>query len=765
MKDKRKPTYEELKQRLAEADSIIAGLRRNVTENNQELKSLPPHDAFFRATLDSTDDGILAVDKNGKVVYSNIRFAEMWRIPSELVQRGEDDALLAYVLDQLVEPEAFLSKVKQLYKYDQSLYDILRFKDGRIFERYSTPLKLNNAIAGRVWSFRDITERKKAENALLESEEFVSSLLENAPHATVVVNPDTSIRYVNPAWEHLNGWTLSEVVGLKVPYPWWPEERKEEFLNGFMEAMQQSGGKTQVIGIKKNGEYYWIDLNWVPVTHNGKLQYLIINSIDITERRNLQEKLERQYHESRLIIDSSPLLIFYKDKEGKFLRVNKAFATALNIPEAQFIGKTVFDLYSARIAQGMTNDDRDVLGSGKPKLNIIEQYESASGLRWVQTDKVPILDNDGKTIALIGFAQDITERKQAEEELKTISARQEAILASVPDIIMEVDKNKVYTWANQAGLEFFGDDVLGKEAAFYFEGEQDTYKVVAPLFNGDENMIYVESWQRRKDGARRLLAWWCRVLKDKDGNIIGALSTARDITRRVEAIEELRESEEKFAKAFNTSPNLMAISSFPEGRIIDINDVYCHVTGYTREELIGHTAKEHNMWLNLEQRTEFYRRFQDKTSVEDVEVLLRTKSGNIRTLLFSAAKITLHGQPCLVTAARDITELKKAEVALADEVTWRRILINQSRDGIVILDQDGKVHEANQSFARMLGYSMEEIQQLHVWDWGFRLPREQIQEVLRTVDETGDHFETQHRRKDGTLFDVEISTNGAYFAG
>ena len=84
---------------------------------------------------------------------------------------------------------------------------------------------------------------------------------------------------------------------------------------------------------------------------------------------------------------------------------------------------------------------------------------------------------------------------------------------------MEVDCNKVYRWSNQAGVEFFGEDVIGKEAAFYFEGEQDTYATVQPLFNGSDEVFYVESWQRRRDGQKRLLAWWCRVLKDAQGTI------------------------------------------------------------------------------------------------------------------------------------------------------------------------------------------------------------------------------------------------------
>ena len=91
--------------------------------------------------------------------------------------------------------------------------------------------------------------------------------------------------------------------------------------------------------------------------------------------------------------------------------------------------------------------------------------------------------------------------------------------------------------------------------------------------------------------------------------------------------------------------------------------------------------------------------------------------------------------------------------------------MEQSRDGIVVLDQNGKVFEANRRFAEMLGYSADEMLQLHVWDWEGQFSPEQIQEMIRPVDAEGDHFETVHRRKDGTVLDVEISTNGAVLAG
>lgn len=128
----------------------------------------------------------------------------------------------------------------------------------------------------------------------------------------------------------------------------------------------------------------------------------------------------------------------------------------------------------------------------------------------------------------------------SESQFRALSIRQEAILSAVPDILMEVDNNKIYTWANPAGIGFFGDEVIGKEAGFYFEGDQNIYNTVKPLFAGEEEVIYVESWQRRKDGEKRLLAWHCMMLKDNDGKVTGALSSAIDITERKQADEEVR---------------------------------------------------------------------------------------------------------------------------------------------------------------------------------------------------------------------------------
>ncbi len=110
-------------------------------------------------------------------------------------------------------------------------------------------------------------------------------------------------------------------------------------------------------------------------------------------------------------------------------------------------------------------------------------------------------------------------------------------------------------------------------------------------------------------------------------------------------------------------------------------------------------------------------------------------------------------------------QLKRTESLLSDEINWRRLLIEESRDAIVILDEDAKVYDLNKRFADMLGYSREEVYNLHVWDWDAQFTKEQILELANTVDEVGHHFETRHRRKDGSLIDVELSNNGTIYKG
>ncbi len=184
--------------------------------------------------------------------------------------------------------------------------------------------------------------------------------------------------------------------------------------------------------------------------------------------------------------------------------------------------------------------------------------------------------------------------REMHDRMLALTNRYEALLAAVPELIVEVDANKVMRWLNKAARDFYGGDVTGRRPDEFFEGDQPTYEIVQPLFNGDESVIYLESWQRRHDGAPRLLAWWCRVLKDAHGRVQGAISTARDITDARLALEQLRESEERFRQLAENIPEVFWIGTLDWSRVLYVSPAYEVVWGRSREELYrnGHAWVE-----------------------------------------------------------------------------------------------------------------------------------------------------------------------------
>ena len=155
----------------------ILSIERDISERKNAEKIKQEQHALLQATLESTADGILVIDKNGRVVQANAKFAEMWRIPPNVLSTGDDEKLLQFVLDQLAEPEIFLDKVRELYNSEADSLDVIYFKDGHVFERYSCPLWQSGDVQGRVWSFRDISQRKRAEAQLADYQTHLEALI------------------------------------------------------------------------------------------------------------------------------------------------------------------------------------------------------------------------------------------------------------------------------------------------------------------------------------------------------------------------------------------------------------------------------------------------------------------------------------------------------------------------------------------------------------------------------------------------------------
>jgi PAS domain S-box-containing protein len=196
-------------------ENIPAGLRGilvDITERKAAEQATLQALSLLQATLESTADGLLVIDRAGKIVNFNRKFADMWHIPLDVLETGDDATAINYVLDQLTDPDGFLLKVQELYKNPSDFSsDVLVFNDGRIFERYSQPQKLGDEVIGRVWSFRDVTDRRQAEDALKESEIRYRTIFENTGTAMLIIEEDTTVSFANNEFFRLTGYSQEDI--------------------------------------------------------------------------------------------------------------------------------------------------------------------------------------------------------------------------------------------------------------------------------------------------------------------------------------------------------------------------------------------------------------------------------------------------------------------------------------------------------------------------------------------------------------------------
>ena|GEM_PF-2519850 len=273
----------------------------DISERKQADESLRESDSSLQAILSATADGILAVDSAGRVLFSNDQFAELWRIPSEVLSSKDDARLLELVVDQLADPQVFAQRVEELYSSSAESLDTLVFKDGRVFERLSRPLMTAEKVNGRVWSFRDITERKRDEAALASLALRYKSLMSSASDGMHVVDESGHVVEANDAFCSMLGYTQDELSRINVA-DWAVEWAGDELLEKIRSLIENPAViETQMR--RKDGTVREFEIHCSGIVLDG-CDYLYASARDITDRKIAERervgRIERAANVDRL---------------------------------------------------------------------------------------------------------------------------------------------------------------------------------------------------------------------------------------------------------------------------------------------------------------------------------------------------------------------------------------------------------------------------------------------------------------------------------
>ncbi len=231
---------------------------------------------------------------------------------------------------------------------------------------------------------------------------------------------------------------------------------------------------------------------------------------------------------------------------------------------------------------------------------------------------------------------------------------------------------------------------------------------MAQVFGG-KSLKDVECRSRRKDGAYIDIQISLTPVFENNNHVIGLSAIGRDITDRIRAEEALKESESKFSKAFQSNTSMMALSTFEEGRLLNVNDEFLSVLGYTQGEVIGKTASQLGFYADSRQREVIKKVVIKKGCARNIEVTFRTKNGRLRYGLFSAEPINVEDRKCWLTVFHDITERKKAEKALKKSEEKFKILFEKGNDALAYLGKDGLIIDVNENISKIFGYNREEV--------------------------------------------------------
>jgi PAS domain S-box-containing protein len=478
----------------------LHGTVQDITARKQAEDELKFRHALLVTLQETSLDGVLVVDEAAKVLFFNHRYVEMWGILSEVIATRSDELVLKSVLDKVAEPQPFLDKVMSLYAHQQEIsQDELALKDGRIFERYSAPVFGDDKkYYGRVWYFRDVTERKLAEQKIIRLDRLYLALSRaNEAIARIkdrdtlfkeicdiaveygqfklawigITNPDTMgvevVAYSGPASGYAAGIHVScdadNPVGRgptgtsiredrisicnnffadPVSLPW--RKKAEKYgLRASAACPLKLGG--QVVGALAlyAGETDYFDQEMANLLTDLSCDISLGLDFLAHEKKHRQAEADVLHQKMFLqqVIDTDPDCIFVKDASGRFLLVNQAMAALHGLAPQDLVGRDGAGLFPSREeAEPHLQADREVIATRRPSVFIAHNFLGGRE-HWLKVTKVPMEQPDG-SVNVLGIAVDISESKQAEETLSTAYKELEK-LATHLEVVREEEQKRI----------------------------------------------------------------------------------------------------------------------------------------------------------------------------------------------------------------------------------------------------------------------------------------------------------------------------------
>ena len=415
---------------------------------------------------------------------------------------------------------------------------------------------------------------------------------------------------------------------------------------------------------RPNGETWEAEVHLMSFEDGGR-RLLQFTLHDITERKRAEAALRKSESHYRTLAENTPDIVAVFDKDARYVFVNSAIAQVSKLTPEEFIGRRMSEVGGFTQEQAHYREAiiKDVFRTGQSHETEFE-YFAPTGTQAYEWRAYPVLDAAGNVLSVFSVNRDITERRRANSALSTSETLYRTLFEAANDAVFLSQINP--------------DGTLGKFMATNAVAQQRlgyTAEELSTMSSEDIGARGLEEDRRRALDAIRKEghATFEVVHVAKDGHHIPVeinakpfsmdgrnyiLSIARDITERKRAEEALRESQEKFAKVFHSAPVLISISDLATGTFVDVNETALQVSGFSRDEVIGHTSIELG-WLTSESRNRFMQELQTHGRIDKLEVGLCAKGGRLLTGLVCAERISVAGRECVLVVWIDITERKR----------------------------------------------------------------------------------------------------------